>query len=159
VPLEEQDRTRWDRDAIAEGVALLDAATRREAPGVYQVQAAIARCHVTAATAADTDWTQIVGHYDELWTRMATPVVALNRSIAVAMADGPDVGLALVDDLIASGTLAGHPMLSATRADLLRRAGRFDEAADAYDGAVAQARTDDERRYLQRRRREVRPAR
>jgi RNA polymerase sigma-70 factor (ECF subfamily) len=157
VPLEEQDRTRWDHAAIAEGVALLDAAARRESPGPYQVQAAIARCHVTAPSASDTDWAQIVGHYDELWAWMPTPVVALNRSIAVAMADGPDAGLALVDDLIASGALAGHPMLSATRADLLRRAGRTAEAAVEYRDATAQARTDDERRYLQRRLAEVHP--
>jgi len=157
VPLEEQDRARWDHLAITEGVALLDAAARRESPGPYQVQAAIARCHVTAPTAADTDWEQIVGHYDELYAWMPTPVVALNRSIAVAMADGPEVGLALVDDLIASGALAGHPMLSATRADLLRRAGRASEAAAEYRDAVAVARTDDERRYLQRRLAEVRP--
>jgi len=157
VPLEEQDRARWDHLAITEGVALLDAAARRESPGPYQVQAAIARCHVTAPTAADTDWEQIVGRYDELYAWMPTPVVALNRSIAVAMADGPEVGLALVDDLIASGALAGHPMLSATRADLLRRAGRASEAAVEYRDAVAVARTDDERRYLQRRLAEVRP--
>ena len=157
VPLEEQDRARWDHLAITEGVALLDAAARRESPGPYQVQAAIARCHVTAPTAADTDWEQIVGHYDELYAWMPTPVVALNRSIALAMADGPEVGLALVDDLIASGALAGHPMLSATRADLLRRAGRASEAAVEYRDAVAVARTDDERRYLQRRLAEVRP--
>jgi len=157
VPLEEQDRARWDHLAITEGVALLDAAARRESPGPYQVQAAIARCHVTAPTAADTDWEQIVGHYDELYAWMPTPVVALNRSIALAMADGPEVGLALVDDLIASGALAGHPMLSATRADLLRRAGRASEAAAEYRDAVAVARTDDERRYLQRRLAEVRP--
>jgi RNA polymerase sigma-70 factor (ECF subfamily) len=158
VSLEEQDRSRWDHAAIAEGVALLDAAARRESPGVYQVQAGIARCHVTAATAAQTDWTQIVGRYDELWTWMPTSVVALNRAVAVAMADGPDVGLALVDDLIASGELAGHPMLSATRADLLRRAGRASEAATEYRDAVEQARTDDERRYLRRRLGEVSPA-
>src|SRR5205085_8866223 len=123
VPLEEQDRTRWDHVAITEGVALLDAAARRESPGPYQVQAAIARCHVTAPTASDTDWERIVGLYDELWARMATPVVALNRSIAVAMADGPDVGLALVDDRIAPGGLSGNPVPSARPADRWRLAG------------------------------------
>jgi RNA polymerase sigma-70 factor (ECF subfamily) len=157
VPLEEQDRARWDHAAIEEGEALLATAARRESPGMYQVQAAIARCHVTATTSAQTDWAAIVGYYDELWTWMPTPVVALNRAIAVAMADGPEVGLTLVDELIASGALAGHPMLSATRADLLRRAGRSVEAATEYRAAVTQARTDDERRYLQRRLAEVHP--
>ena len=157
VPLEEQDRSRWDRVAIAEGVALLDAAARRESPGAYQVQAAIARCHAIAPTPAETDWARIVERYDDLLTWMPTPVVALNRAIAVAMAEGPEVGLALVDELIVSGALAGYPMLSATRADLLRRAGRAAEAATEYRDAVMQARTDDERRYLQRRLAEVHP--
>ncbi len=156
VPLEEQDRTRWDQLAIAEGIELLDAARRRRSPGVYQLQATIARCHVTARRAVDTDWSGIVALYDELYLSLPTPVVALNRAIAVAMAEGPDVGLALVDGLADSGALDGYPMLAATRADLLRRAGRRDEAAAEYHAAAAQARTDDERRYLQRRELEVR---
>ena len=156
VPLEEQDRTRWDQLAIAEGIELLDAARRRRSPGVYQLQATIARCHVTARRAVDTDWSGIVALYDELYLWLPTPVVALNRAIAVAMAEGPDVGLALVDGLADSGALDGYPMLAATRADLLRRAGRRDDAAAEYHAAAAQARTDDERRYLQRREVEVR---
>ena len=110
-----------------------------------------------AASAADTDWARIVLHYDDLYEWMPTPVVALNRAVAVAMDDGPEAGLELVDALIASGALAGHPMLSATRADLLRRAGRGADAATEYRDAIAQARTDDERRFLQRRLVEVQP--
>lgn len=155
VSLEEQDRSRWDHAAIAEGVVLLERAERRQTPGAYQLQAAIARCHVTAARASDTDWAQIVTLYDALYGRMPTPVVALNRAIAVAMAEGPDIGLALVDELVASGALDGYPMLQAARADLLRRGGRDVEAAAAYRDAAAEARTDDERRYLQRRLTEV----
>jgi RNA polymerase sigma-70 factor (ECF subfamily) len=155
VPLDEQDRTRWDRVIIAEGIARLDAAARRQSPGPYQIQAEIVRCHVTAAKAEDTDWSRIVARYDELQAWMPTPIVALNRAVAVAMADGPVAGLALVDDLAASGALDDHPMLAATRADLLRRAGRDGEAAAAYRDAAGRARTDDERRYLQRRLAEV----
>jgi RNA polymerase sigma-70 factor (ECF subfamily) len=157
VTLEDQDRSRWDRSEIAEGVALLDAALRRRTPGPYQLQAQIVRSHVTASDAGATDWHEIVARYDELSAWMPTPVVALNRAIAVAMADGPDAGLALVDDLVASGLLAGYPMLSATRADLLRRAGRDADAAAEYREAIVLARTDDEARYLRRRLSEVHP--
>ena len=157
VTLEDQDRTRWDGAAIAEGIALLDAAERRDAPGPYQVQAEIARGHATATRASDTDWARIVGLYDDLLTWMPTPVVALNRAVAVAMADGPDAGLALVDGLAATGALDDYPLLPATRADLLRRAGRSDAAAVEYRDALTRARTDDERRYLQRRLAEVQP--
>ena len=97
VPLEDQDRTRWDRAGIEEGVAALDAALRRREPGPYQVQAAIAACHATATDAADTDWTEIALLYEELGRMAPSPVVELNRAVAVAMADGPAVGLALVD--------------------------------------------------------------
>jgi RNA polymerase sigma-70 factor (ECF subfamily) len=155
VPLEEQDRSRWDGEAIAEGTALLDAALRRGRPGPYQVQAAIAACHATALDAGATDWTQIAALYGRLGAMVPSPVVALNRAVAVAMADGPALGLRLVEDLVASGALAGYPLLPATRADLLRRLGRRDEAAAAYREAVAAAATDAERRYLTRRLAEV----
>jgi RNA polymerase sigma-70 factor (ECF subfamily) len=151
MTLEEQDRTRWDRDAIAEGTALLDAALRRGQPGPYQVQAAIAACHVTAADPAATDWTEIAGLYRRLHEMMPTPVVALNRAVAVAMADGPDAGLRLVDELDASGALVGYYLLPATRADLLRRLGRTVEAAAAYRAAIELTATESERRYLTRR--------
>src|SRR5207302_8577539 len=132
VPLEEQDRTRWDRNAIDEGVELLDAALRRAQPGPYQVQAAIAACHATAPDAASTDWPEIAALYSELVRMTPTPVVMLNRAVAVAMADGPEAGLTLVDELEASGALRGYHLLPATRADLLRRLGLRREAAAAY---------------------------
>ena len=136
---------------IAEGVALLEAALRRGRPGPYQLQAAIAACHATAADAADTDWAEIAALYDELARFLPSPVVELNRAVAVAMADGPEAGLALVDALEASGALAGYHLLPATRADLLRRLGRRTEAAAAYREALELASTDAERRYLDRR--------
>ena len=151
VPLEEQNRARWDRRAIDEGVELLDAALRREQPGPYQVQAAIAACHATAPDADATDWAQIAALYGELVRMTPTPVVALNRAVAVAMADGPEAGLALVDELEASGALRGYYLLPATRADLLRRLARPAEAAAAYRQALDHAGTDAERRYLARR--------
>jgi RNA polymerase sigma-70 factor (ECF subfamily) len=155
VPLELQDRDRWDTDKIARGVALLDAALRRTRPGTYQVQAAIAACHVTARVAEDTDWAQIALLYGELTKLTPSAVVELNRAVAVAMADGPEAGLALVDALDASGALPDYYLLPATRADLLRRLDRRAEAAVAYQEALALAPTDVERRYLDRRRREV----
>jgi RNA polymerase sigma-70 factor (ECF subfamily) len=157
VPLEEQDRTAWDADAIAEGRAVLDAALRRRQPGPYQVQAAIAACHAIAPDAASTDWVDIAGLYRELARMVPSPVVELNRAVAVAMADGPEVGLALVDALDASGVLAGYHLLPATRADLLRRLGRRDDAAAAYRAALDLAGSDTERRYLARRLSEVQP--
>ena len=155
VPLEEQDRTTWDAGAIAEGRDLLEAALRQRRAGPYQVQAAIAACHAVAPDAASTDWVDIAGLYRELARMVPSPVVELNRAVAVAMADGPEVGLRLVDDLDASGALAGYHLLPATRADLLRRLGRNDEAAAAYRAALDLATTAAERRYLQRRLSEV----
>ena len=155
VPLEQQDRTRWDRAAIDEGLRLLDTAIRRTQPGPYQVQAAIVACHATALQAADTDWVEIAGLYGELERMVPSPVVGLNRAVAVAMADGPEAGLALVDAIAASGALAGYYLLPATRADLLRRLGRSHEAAAAYRDALALASTGAEGRYLTRRLAEV----
>jgi RNA polymerase sigma-70 factor, ECF subfamily len=151
VPLEEQDRTRWDADTIAEATGLLEAALRRGEPGPYQVQAAIAACHCVAAVAAETDWAEIAQLYERLQRMLPTPVVTLNRAVAVAMADGPTAGLELVEELDASGALAGYHLLPATRADLLRRLGRHAEAAGAYRRAIELAGTDAERRYLSRR--------
>jgi RNA polymerase sigma-70 factor (ECF subfamily) len=155
VTLEDQDRTRWDAAEIAEGVALLESALRRGAPGRYQVQAAIAACHATAGDAADTDWPQIAALYGELMRLVPSPVVELNRAVAVGMADGPAAGLALVEELGASGVLDGYHLLAATRADLLRRLGRTNEAAAAYREALGLATTEAERRYLDRRLAEV----
>lgn len=151
VTLDEQDRTRWDHTLITEGVDLLESTLRRRTPGPYQVQAAIAACHATARTAADTDWPQIAALYGQL---KQTPVVALNRATAIAMADGPAVGLRLLDEL-APGPLSGYHLLPATRADLLRRLGRLSEAATSYREAVELATTEPERRYLLRRLKEV----
>jgi RNA polymerase sigma-70 factor, ECF subfamily len=155
VPLEEQERTRWDREAIAEGVALLQSALRLGKPGPYQLQAAIAACHATAPRAADTDWPQIAALYGELAEVVASPVIKLNRAVAVAMAEGPAAGLELVEMLEASGELAGYHLLPATRADLLRRLRRPEEAASAYRDALELVATDAERRYLARRLDEV----
>ncbi len=148
VTLEDQDRSRWDTAAIAAGEALLESALRQGAPGPYQVQAAIAACHATAATAADTDWKQIVSLYDELRKYVPSPVVALNQAVAVAMADGPAAGLVLVDELAAAGSLDGYHLLPATRADLLRRLSRHAEAAQEYRSALALATSEPEKAYL-----------
>jgi RNA polymerase sigma-70 factor (ECF subfamily) len=155
VTLEEQDRTRWDTVEIDEGVALLEGALRRGAPGRYQVQAAIAACHATAADAAGTDWPQIAALYGRLVRLVPSPVVELNRAVAVGMADGPAAGLALVDALAGSEAMEGYHLLPATRADLLRRLGRTEEAATAYREALGLTSTDAERRYLGRRLTEV----
>jgi RNA polymerase sigma-70 factor (ECF subfamily) len=151
VPLEEQNRTRWDRATIDEGVALLGTALRRARPGPYQVQAAIAACHATAPDPAATDWAQIAALYGELARMMPTPVVELNRAVAVAMADGLEAGLVLVDALDASGALRDYHLLPATRADLLRRLGRRTEAVAAYQAALALTASEAEHRYLERR--------
>nr|WP_190851332.1 sigma-70 family RNA polymerase sigma factor [Actinomadura sp. RB99] len=145
VPLDAQDRSRWDAARIAEGVRLLDGALRRGEPGPYQVQAAIAACHATAATAEETDWPQIAALYGRLEAMSPGPVVRLNRAVAVAMADGPAAGLALVETVEG---LDGYHLLPATRADLLRRLGRAGEAAAAYREALALARAEPDRRFL-----------
>jgi len=148
VRLEDQDRSRWDRREIDEGVVLLEAALRRGRPGPYELQAAIAACHATAAEAPATDWAQIARLYRMLGKLAPSPVIELNRAVAVAMADGPAAGLELVADLEASGALRGYHLLPATRADLLRRLGRSAEAAASYREALELAATDAERRYL-----------
>ncbi|TDC96139.1 sigma-70 family RNA polymerase sigma factor [Actinomadura sp. 7K507] len=148
VTLENQDRSRWDRELIAEGVATLDEALALRRAGPYQVQAAIAACHATAADAASTDWPQIAVLYAELGRLAPSPVVELNRAVAVAMADGVPAGLALVDEITASGRLDGYHLLPATRADLLRRDGRAAEARAAYEEALKLAPTEADRRYL-----------
>ncbi len=149
VTLEDQDRARWDAAEIAEGVALLETALRRGRPGPYQVQAAIAACHATAADGRRTPTgAQIASLYAELARFVPSAVVELNRAVAVAMADGPAAGLALVDELAAGGELAGYHLLPATRADLLRRLDRRAEAAAAYRAAIELAGSDAERRYL-----------
>ncbi|MFI6182431.1 RNA polymerase sigma factor [Nonomuraea sp. NPDC051191] len=153
VPLEEQDRTLWNRAEIEEGLLVLETALARRAAGPYQVQAAI------AAEPAATDWPQIAVLYGRLATLLPSPVVELNRAVAVAvavaMADGPAAGLALVDRLAATGALGDYHVLHATRADLLRRLQHRDEAATAYRRALGLAPAEAERRYLARRLAEV----
>lgn len=148
VPLERQDRSRWDRELIDEGVAMLDEALAMRRGGPYQVQAAIAACHATAPDIAGTDWPQIAALYKELLRLAPSPVVELNRAVAVAMAEGIPAGLDMVDRI---DGLDSYHLLHATRADLLRRADRVAEARIAYEKALSLAPTEAERRYLTRR--------
>jgi RNA polymerase sigma-70 factor (ECF subfamily) len=151
VLLEEQDRSRWDRAAIDEGRSILRAALApgNDRPGPYLLQAAIAAVHGEAGQAAATDWRQIVALYDRLLAVHPSPVVALNRAAAVAMADGPATGLPLVDAL--ADTLDDYHLFHAARADLLRRLDRREEAANAYEAALMRATNEAERRFLERR--------
>ncbi|WP_371552159.1 RNA polymerase sigma factor [Streptomyces sp. NBC_00554] len=158
VTLEDQDRTGWDRAAADEGAALLETALRRGRPGPYQIQAAIAACHTTAATAEETDWADIAALYGELARFVPSAVVRLNRAVAVGMAEGPEAGLALVAELEGEGELDGYHLLPATRADLLRRGGRTAEAAQAYGRALELVENEAERRFLERRLAECRSA-
>ncbi|MET7699617.1 RNA polymerase sigma factor [Streptomyces sp. NPDC005485] len=158
VTLEDQDRTAWDRPAIDEGAALLETVLRRGRPGPYQIQAAIAACHTTAATAADTDWADIAALYGELARFVPSAVVRLNRAVAIGMSEGPAAGLALVSELEQEGDLAGYHLLSATRADLLRRMGRQAEAAEAYGRALELVENEAERNFLEKRLAECRSA-
>ena len=151
VLLEDQDRSRWDRARIAEGSALVERALRLGRPGPYQLQAAIAALHDEADSAATTDWPQIAALYQALRRLEPSPVVELNLAVAVAMADGPATGLAMMDGLVADGSLAGYPYLHAARADLLRRLGRWSEAASAYRRALALTDNRPERSFLERR--------
>ena len=151
VTLEEQDRSRWDTAMIAEASTILDAAVRRQHPGPYQLQAAIVACHASAPTAAATNWAEIAVLYERLSQMVPTPVIALNRAVAVAMADGPAVGLQLVEQLEQADDLDDYYLLPATRADLMRLLGDNEQAEAAYRRALELAPTDVERRYLARR--------
>ncbi|SCG67223.1 RNA polymerase sigma factor [Micromonospora zamorensis] len=148
--LDDQDRGRWDRQMIEEGRELVVVALTGPAPGPYGVQAAIAALHDEAADVASTDWPQVVALYDVLLSLVPSPVVALNRAAAVAMRDGPEAGLALLDELADEPRLRGHHPYPAARADLLRRLGRYDEAAAAYRSALALVGTEPERVFLLR---------
>ncbi|MET8098985.1 RNA polymerase sigma factor [Streptomyces sp. NPDC005236] len=158
VTLEDQDRTAWDTSEADEGAALLETALRRGRPGPYQIQAAIAACHTTAATAEETDWADIAALYGELRRFVPSAVVRLNRAVAVGMSESPDAGLARVAELEEEGELDTYHLLPATRADLLRRAGRGAEAAEAYDRALELVENAAERRFLEKRLAECRPA-
>jgi len=151
VPLDEQDRAGWDRSLIAEGHGLVRECLAINRPGRYQILAAINAVHTDAPTAADTDWSQIAALYDQLTRIDPSPIVALNRAVAIAELDGPEVALAIVDRLPLTGYHAWH----ATRADLLRRLGRSAEAKEAYDAAIAATQNSAERAYLGRKRGEL----
>jgi hypothetical protein len=155
VRLEDQDRSRWDRALIAEGVALVEEALGSRRFGPYALQAAIAAVHAEAATPEATDWAQIAGLYDVLLRVEPSPVVELNRAVAVAMRDGPAHGLALVDALLARGELTEFHLAHATRAELCRRLRRVRDAVAAYDEALRLVKQEPERRFLERRRAEL----
>jgi RNA polymerase sigma-70 factor, ECF subfamily len=155
VLLEEQDRSLWNQAQIREGQAHLERALASPPVGPYTIQAAIAAVHAGAASAADTDWHQIVELYDALLQMEPSPVVALNQAVAVAMRDGPEAGLGLIDDILANGDLADYHLAHAARADLCRRLGRTAEARESYERALALAKQEPERRFLQKRLREL----
>jgi RNA polymerase sigma-70 factor, ECF subfamily len=154
ITLAEQDRRRWNRMLIAEGLLLAEKAMRA-APGPFALQAAIAAVHCRAPRAEETDWREIIRLYDQLERVQPSPIVSLNRAVAVAMVDGPAAALAILDRLIAAGELDKYHLLHATRADLLRRQGSFAEAAASYERALALATNESERRFLARRLQEV----
>ncbi len=154
IVLEEQDRSRWNRQQIAEALPLVEEALRG-GPGPFAVEAAIAALHCEAARAEDTDWPQIVRLYDVLERLQPSPIVSLNRAVAVAMVEGPRPALALIDELAATGELDGYHLLHATRADLLRRLGLSVDAAASYERALALVSNQSERRFLERRLREM----
>jgi RNA polymerase sigma-70 factor (ECF subfamily) len=154
IVLEEQDRSRWNRQQIAEALPLVEQALRH-GPGPFAVEAAIAALHCEAARAEETDWPQIVRLYDVLKRLQPSPIVSLNRAVAVAMVEGPRPALALIDELAATGELDGYHLLHATRADLLRRLGISADAAASYARALALVGNNSERRFLERRLREM----
>jgi RNA polymerase sigma-70 factor (ECF subfamily) len=151
VTLDEQDRSRWDRAQIAEGTALVEEALRQHSPGPFQIQAAIAAVHAEAQTAEQTDWLQIALLYRELDRYVESPVVILNWAAAVSMVKGPEAGLRFLDEVVQESSFTGYHLYHATRADLLRRAGRPEEAATAYRRALAICQNQVEARYLERR--------
>ena len=156
VLLTDQDRTLWDRALIAEGVSLVERAISSRRFGPYTLQAAIAAVHAEAATADATDWAQIVGLYDVLARADPSPVIELNRAAAIAMRDGPEAGLAIVDAILARGDLDGYHLAHSARADLCRRLGRMTDARAAYQRALELVRQEPERRFLARRIGEIR---
>jgi RNA polymerase sigma-70 factor (ECF subfamily) len=155
VVLEEQDRTLWNRPQIDEALVLVAEALRNE-PGPFALEAAIAAEHCKARRADETNWSQIVVLYDLLSEVMPSPIVSLNRAVAIAMAQGPQPALQLIDELAAAGELDDYHLLHAARADMLRRLGDNEEAAESYKAALRLATNDSERRFLERRLREVR---
>jgi len=155
ILLEDQDRSLWNQAQIREGKARLERALASPSVGPYTVQAAIAAVHADAASPRDTDWHQIVELYDALLRIQPSPVIALNQAVAIAMRDGPEAGLVLIDDILADGDLADYHLAHAARADLCRRLGRKAEARESYDRAFILAKQEPERRFLLKRIREI----
>jgi RNA polymerase sigma-70 factor, ECF subfamily len=155
ILLDDQDRSKWDRDQIAEGVRLVEQALSSGRVGPYAIQAAIAAVHAQAESPGATDWTEIVGLYDVLQRVDASPVIELNRAVAIAMRDGPAAGLVLIDVILDRGDLADYRLAHAARAELCRRLGRTAQARIAYERALALTRQEPERRFLERRLREI----
>ena len=151
VLLEDQDRSLWNREQIAEGTRLVETALASRRFGSYAIQAAISAVHAEAATAAETDWPQIVALYDALLRSNPSPVVELNRAVAIAMRDGYEAGLVLIDSLLERGELQDYPLAHAAQADLLRRLGRVDDARAAYLRAIANTKQEPQRRFLTKR--------
>jgi len=151
ILLEDQDRSLWNHDLIAEGTRLVERALGTRQVGPYAIQAAIAAVHAGSASAGATDWQEIVGLYDVLWQVDRSPVIALNRAVAVAMRDGPEAGLAIVDALLDAGELSDYRFAHAARADLCRRLGRQDAARASYARALVLTKQEPERRFLERR--------
>ena len=156
IRLEEQDRSRWNKELIAEGVALVERALATRRFGPYTLQAAIAAVHAEAPSARETDWREIVALYDVLARLDPSPVIDLNRAVALAMRDGPAAGLAVVDAILARGELKDYHLAHAARADLCRRLGRRQDARASYERALALARQEPERRFIQQRLAELR---
>jgi len=155
VLLADQDRSLWNRALIAEGISLVERAISSRRFGPYTLQSAIAAVHAEAPSAEATDWAQIVGLYDVLARADSSPVIDLNRAAAIAMRDGPEAGLTIIDGILARGDLDGYHLAHSARADLCRRLGRMDEARRAYERALSLARQEPERRFLERRLREI----
>jgi RNA polymerase sigma-70 factor, ECF subfamily len=155
VTLDDQDRSAWDREQIDEGLALVESALQLRNPGPYQIQAAIGALHAEAAQASQTDWAQIAALYAELAKLNPSPIILLNRAVAIGMSEGPQRGLMMIDSLGVSGALAEYYLLHAARADLLRKLNRVEAAAEAYRRALALTTNETERRFLERRLQEL----
>jgi RNA polymerase sigma-70 factor, ECF subfamily len=155
ILLDHQNRALWNRDQIAEGISLTESALASRRFGAYTLQAAIAAVHADASTAASTDWRQITALYDRLLRIQPSPVVELNRAVAVAMCEGPEKGLRLIDDLLERGELVNYHLAHSARAELCRRLGRIPEARTSYEKALSLVRQEPERRFLAGRLREL----
>jgi RNA polymerase sigma-70 factor, ECF subfamily len=155
ILLENQDRSLWNREQIAEGVALVEKALQSRRFGAYTLQAAIAAVHAEAESAGATDWRQIVALYDGLLTIQPSPVVQLNRAVAIAMRDGPEAGLTHIDAVLEHGELANYHLAHAARADMCRRLGRTAEARTSYEKALALTQQEPERQFLEERIRQL----